>query len=598
MGEVSPAFCSWKTSAPSGLMKVFFAFSLWSFTYATFAAAASSKGSSTSNLSSLLAPEIKFVFVGGKGGVGKTTTSSGLATQLAKDQRILLVSTDPAHSQSDAWAPQQFSNVPKAVEGLKNLDIVELSPKDSLQKEIDSWDELASDEPQVRDFIEKAQDTMKGLQGIDEAIALSEAYDYIHSGAYDKVVFDTAPTGHTLRLLDLPAMMSKALETIRDMQSNLLNLVDMASSIFGAQGSVGTGMSPAFKEVITAKLEQYQEKVDRVASMLSNERATRFVVVCIAEYLSISETKRLLSELKSRRVTASHVVVNQLVDQDLVISSDERDDVVAALETKNSGLSDKVVGALEVFRSKAAIQQKYLKTLKESDEVRQGASTNSTSGIAVVEVPLLASEVVGVNALKTFSRLLLQNPAEVREITRNWNRSKQTPDTPSVKKESAKKAAVKIATKAAAKGESKKTKKTKKKYKKITEEMVEQKTRMLIADMFMNEKMPDLKKWEPILKKDSMLLAQTMQGSPDFLKKAENCKDMEDVSACIDELMKDPIAKTLLREVARAELAEEAVEPVDEYAGSQASGRGVRLCEASGRRDRFYGFVEGDVRRK
>ncbi|CAD7939741.1 unnamed protein product [Amoebophrya sp. A120] len=368
-------------------------------------------------LGSLLDDEIKFVFVGGKGGVGKTTTSSALAAQLSKDKKILLVSTDPAHSTGDAWQ-QKFGGEPTGVKGMPNLDVLELDPKTALSKELTKWDELLEEGGAIGEMVKKAKDSMHSLQGIDEAIALADAHTYVKSGRYDKVIFDTAPTGHTLRLLDLPSGIAESLGALKGLQSKALNAVDGIASAFGATGL--TGMSPSFKKKLEIKLQRYHEKVDLVAKMLSDPEKTRFVVVCVAEHLSVSETRRLLAELHERKVKATHVIVNQLVsEQNVLEEGSELLQVTKALKTSTDlpqAVVEKAVNSLEVYSSKFSLQQKYLAELKYSPEREQNK-------VQLVEVPLLSSEVMGVEALKKFSQLLLQNPAEMKEITRTWNKA-------------------------------------------------------------------------------------------------------------------------------------------------------------------------------
>ena len=159
---------------------------------------------------------IKFIFVGGKGGVGKTTSSSAIASLLARhcQRRILLVSTDPAHSLSDAFRCE-FTNLPKCP-GIENLDVMEVDPSDTMETELNKWAELAKviageeagDEgDDMLKKIKQFQEWLVGIPGIDEATALSSAIKHIESNKYDLIVFDTAPTGHTLKLLGMPEIL-------------------------------------------------------------------------------------------------------------------------------------------------------------------------------------------------------------------------------------------------------------------------------------------------------------------------------------------------------------------------------------------------------
>jgi arsenite/tail-anchored protein-transporting ATPase len=101
---------------------------------------------------------LRWIFVGGKGGVGKTTTSSSLAIQLAKVRRsVLLISTDPAHNLSDAFS-QKFGKEARLIDGFDNLSAMEIDPNGSMQ------DLLAGQ-------IDEAEDVMGGLQGVVQDMA-------------------------------------------------------------------------------------------------------------------------------------------------------------------------------------------------------------------------------------------------------------------------------------------------------------------------------------------------------------------------------------------------------------------------------------------
>lgn len=197
-------------------------------------------------------------------------------------------------------------------------------------------------------------------------------------------MFDTAPTGHTLRLLDLPSLISESLKTITSMQSTILDAVDGFASLTGLAGGGATGLSPTFKKKIEVKLRQYQKTADLVAGMLANQAKTRFVVVCIAEHLSVSESKKLLAELRERGVKASHVIVNQLLavsgsGTSPLLTEGERRRVKEALENaESSALVEKTMTSLELYASRAELQKKYLNSLRNAEE--------SVRGVELIEV--------------------------------------------------------------------------------------------------------------------------------------------------------------------------------------------------------------------
>ena len=335
--------------------------------------------------------ELSFVFVGGKGGVGKTTTSSALACQLAFDRKVLLISTDPAHSLSDAFR-QTFSGVPQAVPGVPNLEVMEVNPESFLKSEISTWahiaDQAGMTDGDLMTQIEDFQHWLVGIPGVDEATALSSVIGLIESGTYDIIVFDTAPTGHTLKLLQLPEIMQIGLNKIESWQSTLWNYWDMVKT-------VGTQNPAHLKRQVATRIRTYKQGIEKVGAMLKDSQRTAFVVVCIAEYLSISESQRLLQELAKHKVNATHVVVNQLILD--TVGDAESAQVDEALKA-NQVLLVKVQSAVKLCQARSSIQMKYFSAL---------AAFPETSKIEIVKVPLLPNEITGPEALLNLSSYLL-----------------------------------------------------------------------------------------------------------------------------------------------------------------------------------------------
>jgi len=404
----------------------------------------SAAGPETGSLDTLLIAAmrgtLKFIFVGGKGGVGKTTTSSAIASLLATTcgKRVLLVSTDPAHSLGDAWR-KTFTNKPTSViekgwnvdgnscgegGGVSQgyLEVMEIDPSDSMEEELARWAEYAKTIAGNEDSKEGAEESggltskiaqfqswLSGIPGIDEATALSAAIAHIDSGKYDIIVFDTAPTGHTLKLLALPDVLSEGIKKLQSWQASAWTYWE-AFKGFASSGSTEAARKRSeVRKDVEERLIKYREDIGRVATMLKDNDTTAFVVVCIAEHLSVMETRRLIGELGKNGVASNHVVVNQLVSvgsserSGSILSKMEMDSLEASREIGLlvPDLMQKVIHACRLTAARGAIQSKYLEELRRSPEARNMASAGG-----VVEVPLLAEEVTGRDAIIRFGALL------------------------------------------------------------------------------------------------------------------------------------------------------------------------------------------------
>ncbi|KAI1649078.1 anion-transporting ATPase [Daldinia loculata] len=306
---------------------------------------------------------LRWIFVGGKGGVGKTTTSCSLAIQLAKVRRsVLLISTDPAHNLSDAFS-QKFGKEARLIEGFSNLSAMEIDPNGSIQDLIAGQGEENSDP--LSGVGGMMQDLAFAIPGIDEAMSFAEVLKQVKSLSYEVIIFDTAPTGHTLRFLQFPSVLEKALAKVSQLSSQYGPLLN---GFLGNQGTLPNGQN--LNEMME-KLESLRQTISEVNTQFKDENLTTFVCVCIAEFLSLYETERMIQELASYNIDTHCIVVNQL-------------------------LFPKKGSNCEQCNARRKMQKKYLDQIEELyDEFN------------VVRMPLLVEEVRGKEKLEQFSEMLI-----------------------------------------------------------------------------------------------------------------------------------------------------------------------------------------------
>ncbi|RKU49402.1 ATPase GET3 [Coniochaeta pulveracea] len=307
---------------------------------------------------------LRWIFVGGKGGVGKTTTSCSLAIQLAKVRRsVLLISTDPAHNLSDAFS-QKFGKEARLVEGFTNLSAMEIDPNGSIQDLLaGQGEDNAADMGGMGGMM---QDLAFAIPGIDEAMSFAEVLKQVKSLSYETIIFDTAPTGHTLRFLQFPSVLEKALAKVSQLSSQYGPLLN---GFLGSNGTLPNGQN--LNEMMQ-KLETLRETISEVNTQFKDEALTTFVCVCIPEFLSLYETERMIQELASYGIDTHCIVVNQL-------------------------LYPKPGSECEHCGARRRMQKKYLDQIEELyDEFN------------VVKMPLLVEEVRGKEKLEKFSEMLVK----------------------------------------------------------------------------------------------------------------------------------------------------------------------------------------------
>jgi arsenite-transporting ATPase len=340
---------------------------------------------------------LQFILFGGKGGVGKTTMAAATAMELAKEKKVLIFTTDPAPSLTDIFG-QPIGNQPTPIDGMHNLFAMEINSKTVMQEfRVKYARDILEILQQGTPLSNKETEEMFSLDipGIDELMGLMKIAEFMGCADYQAYIVDTAPTGHTLRLLTMSDLLDNWIKFLASLRWKYHTI---------ARAFAGTKrMDRADKFLMEMK-----KGVKKVKALLQSPERTEFVAVTIPEKMAISETEDLIKNLDHMRLASRHIIINNIIPEELPGSVEEWDRrrgvsrppiehpfITSALSWKQT---------LDFNQMRRKTQEKYIQGIEEE------FSTH-----CITEVLLQPTEIQGVNNLKKLGAYLFSEAVEVKK---------------------------------------------------------------------------------------------------------------------------------------------------------------------------------------
>lgn len=327
----------------------------------------------------------RIVFVGGKGGVGKTTVAGAVALHLAESgRRVLVVSTDPAHSLGDVFKEDIGDNRVALAPNLQGLELDPDAQLDRYLADVKRSMRLMV-QPSMYHEVDRQVELARSSPGAEEAALLERVAELMTAepAEHDVVVFDTAPTGQTLRLLSLPEIMAawtdgllRHRERSDEMSGALARVAaprrqgdDLSHFDQHNEAEAGDNRFAGIRD----KLLERRRIFGKARRVLLDRDATAFVLVLIPERLPVLETRRAVEALERFHIPVAGLVVNRVLPE----------------------------GPLGPFLEERREQERtYLRLIRE----RLG-------GLPQIQVPLFARDVGGLDALREVARYLFPGAA-------------------------------------------------------------------------------------------------------------------------------------------------------------------------------------------
>lgn len=304
----------------------------------------------------------RLIMIGGKGGVGKTTCASAIALHFSlQGKKTLIISSDPTPSLSDIFE-MEIGDQETPIKNVKNLHGIEVSSDVVLKK----WKERFG--PEIYEVVSSFAsvdydfvDYIGGAPGIEEEYMLNYILELVEGGQYDMVVWDTAPAGHTLRLLHLPQIFLKHLEAATKFYMNLYSYFEkLKESVKLRKG----------KRSLLEIISGWEDLAEKVVSFIRDSQKSDFIIVTIPEALGVRQTERIIKDFDEYQLKVHHLIINYVIQE----------------------------ADCHFHEIRKEMQQNYIKILKDQYSHR----------IRLIELPLQAQEIKGVEKINRISEILFK----------------------------------------------------------------------------------------------------------------------------------------------------------------------------------------------
>ncbi len=302
------------------------------------------------------------IMIGGKGGVGKTTCASAIAVHFSlQGKKTLIISSDPTPSLSDIFE-MEIGDQERAIEHLDNLYGIEVSSEVVLRK----WKERFG--PEIFEVVSSFAsvdydfvDYIGGAPGIEEEYMLNYILELVEGGQYDLVVWDTAPAGHTLRLLHLPQIFLKHLEAATKFYMNLYSYLEKLKETVKLKKG---------KKSLLEIISGWEDLAEKVVNFIRDPQKSEFIIVTIPEALGVKQTERIIKDFDEYQLTVRYLIVNYVIQK----------------------------ADCEFHKLRSEMQQNYINILKDQYSQR----------IKLIETPLFPHEIKGVEKIRKLSEILFK----------------------------------------------------------------------------------------------------------------------------------------------------------------------------------------------